>query len=200
MGTTPVTSTIADALFTAVQQSLLALLFGQPDRKFRTAEIITLLDSGTGAVHRQLQRLAAAGILTVTTVGNQKLYQANRTSPVFDELRGLMLKTVALTEPLREALQPIASTIDVAFVYGSIAKGTERPASDVDLLVISGALDYSDLYDSVQQAEVVISRKVNPTLMTAAEWKRKRSRSDGFVRRISAQPKLFIIGDEDALR
>jgi predicted nucleotidyltransferase len=199
MGRTAAGSMIADALLTPVQQSVLGLLFGQPDRRFRTAEIIETLASGTGAVHRQLQRLGAAGILTVTIEGNQKFYQANRSSPVFDELRGLMLKTVALREPLREALAPLAPRIDAAFVYGSIAKGTERASSDVDLLVISETLDYSDAYESLQQAEVTISRKINPTLMKPDEWKRKLSRSDGFVKRISEQPKLFIIGEEDAV-
>lgn len=189
---------LATVLFSPVQGRVLALLFGQPDRSFRTAEIIELLGSGTGAVHRQLQRMAGVGLLTVRSEGNQRLYQANRNSPVFEELRGLVLKTVGLTEPLQEALAPLESQINAAFIYGSVAKGTDRSTSDIDLLVISDELDYSRLYEALQETEALLSREIKPTLLKRAEWKRKRSR-DGFVKRISEQPKLFLIGDESVL-
>jgi predicted nucleotidyltransferase len=200
MGTAPehFRGSLASALFSPVQGRVLALLFGQPDRRFRTAEIIELVGSGTGAVHRQLQRMAGVGLLTAVSEGNQRLYQANRNSPVFDELRGLVLKTVGLAEPLREALAPLESEIEAAFIYGSVAKGTDRTTSDVDLLVISDAVDYSRLYEALQKAEALLAREIKPTLLKRAEWKRKGAR-DGFVKRISDQPKLFLIGDESAL-
>jgi predicted transcriptional regulator len=103
----PVPSTrLADVLFSPVQQRVLALLFGQPGRSFLGAEVIALAGSGTGAVHRQLIRLADSGLVMVTRVGNQKHYQANRDSPVFSELHGLVVKTVGLAGPLQEALAP----------------------------------------------------------------------------------------------
>jgi DNA-binding MarR family transcriptional regulator len=105
MGTNDDRGSLADALFTPVQQRVLGLLFGQPERRFQSAEIIRLAKSGTGAVHRQLQRLAQAGLVTVTPSGNQKHYQARRDTPVFDELHGLIVKTVGIVEPLRVALQ-----------------------------------------------------------------------------------------------
>jgi hypothetical protein len=94
MGTTtiPSTSGLADALFTPVQQRVLGLLFGQPSRRFQSAELIQLAESGTGAEHRQLQCLADSGLVTATRVGNQKHYQANPESPIFAELRGLIVK------------------------------------------------------------------------------------------------------------
>jgi len=95
---------MADALFTPVQQRVLALLFGQPERRYQSAELIRLAKGGTGAVHRQLARLAAAGLVTVTHTGNQKHYQARRDAPVFEELHGLVVKTVGLVQPLRRAL------------------------------------------------------------------------------------------------
>lgn len=193
------THSLADVLFTPVQRRVLGALFGQPDRAFRTREIIGIIGSGTGAAHRQLRRMEKAGLLTAATEGNQKLYQANRASPIFEELRGIVLKTIALREPLREALEPLSGLIVAAFVYGSIAKGSDRTTSDVDLFIIASDLDYSMLYEELQEAEAVLSRKINPTLMTPEEWKSKRSRADGFVKRISEQPKLFIIGDEDAV-
>ena len=130
-------SGLADALFTPVQQRVLGLLFGQPDRRFQSAELIRLAKGGVGAVHRQLGRLAEAELVTVTRTGNQKHYQARRDSPVFEDLHQLIVKTVGVAEPLRQALARKARAIRAAFVYGSVAKGTKRAGSDIDLLVIS---------------------------------------------------------------
>jgi predicted nucleotidyltransferase len=198
MGIT-ITTNPADALFTPVQQRVLALLFGQPDRRFQSAEIIRLADSGTGAVHRQLRRLEEAGLVLVHRTGNQKHYQARRDTPIFAELHGLVVKTVAVVQPLRSALTPLASRIEAAFVFGSIAKQTDRAKSDLDLLVISEDLTYPDLYEALLGAEEVLARPINPRIMTRGEWHAKQLQRDTFAARIAAQPKLFVIGSEDVL-
>jgi predicted nucleotidyltransferase len=198
MGTKP-QSALADALFTAVQQRVLGLLFGQPDRRFQSAEIIRLAKGGTGAVHRQLSRLEAAGLLSVTRAGNQKYYQARRDSPLFPELHGIMTKTVGLVEPLRQALDRHSSDVRSAFVYGSVAKGTDTAGSDIDLMVISDRLQYPDVFEALAGAESALARPVRPTLMTVADWRAKRSRRDSFASRVAAQPKLFVIGSADDL-
>jgi predicted nucleotidyltransferase len=192
-------TSLAEALFSPVQQRVLALLFGQPGRSFRSTEVITLADSGTGAVHRQLVRLAESGLVTVTRVGNQKHYQANRDSPVFAELHGLGVKTIGLVGPLQEALAPSRDHIQVAFVYGSIAKGTDTAQSDIDLMVISEDLPYSDLYSALQEAEATLQRPVHVNLMTAEEWKRKLAEGTPFVTKVQAQPKIWLIGSADDL-
>lgn len=193
------TSGLAGALFTPVQQRVLGLLFGQPDRRFRSSELITLAASGTGAVHRQLQRLAKVGLVEVTRDGNQKYYQADRSAPIFDELHGLALKTFGLVEPLRAALGPLADQIAAAAVYGSVAKGTDHAGSDIDLLVLSDELAYADVYEALQGAEAVLGRAVNPTVLSRAEWCRKRSRRDSFADRIASEPMLLILGEDNAL-
>ena len=108
-------NSLADALFTTTQQRVLALLFGQPARSFFATELIELTGSGSGAVQRELKRLTSSGLITVTPIGKQKHYQANPDSPVFAELRGLVLKTVALVEPIRQALERLADRITLAF-------------------------------------------------------------------------------------
>jgi Polymerase beta, Nucleotidyltransferase len=190
---------LAGALFTPVQQRVLGLLFGQPQRRFQSAELIRLAGSGTGAVHRQLQRLASTGLVVVTREGNQKYYQANRDSPVYPELHGLAVKTMGVVEPLRVALEPIAGRIFAAFVFGSVAKGSDHAGSDLDLFVVGDGLAYSDVYTALESAEVRLARPVNPTVMSRAQWKQKRARRDSFAARVAEQPKLFVIGSEDAL-
>jgi predicted nucleotidyltransferase len=196
---TRATGSLSDALFTPVQQRVLALLFGQPDRRFQSAELIRLADSGTGAVHRQLRRLEEVRLIDVTRIGNQKHYQARRDSPLFAELHGLVVKTVAVVEPLRAALSLLEDRIRAAFVYGSLPKGTDHAASDLDLLVISDSLSYPDIYEALQPAEESLARPVNPTVLTTEDWLRKKAGPDSFVARIATQPKLFVIGSENDL-
>lgn len=190
-------SGLADALFSSVDQRLLALLFGQPDRSFQSSELVRLARTGNGATQRVLARLTHAGLITMTGIGNQKHYQANRKSPVFAELHGLVVKTVGLIEPLRAVLQPLASRMRAAFVYGSIAKGTDRARSDVDLLVISDHLDHGDLFTALQPVEAILARQVNPTVFGHEEWAARRADEDSFASRVARGPRLFVIGSPD---
>jgi len=192
-------SGLAGALFSPVQQTVLGLLFGQPGRRFQSAELIRLADSGTGAVHRQLRRLETAGWVTASRVGNQKHYQANEACPAFDELRGLIAKTVGLVEPIRAVLEPLSEDISVAFIYGSIAKGEERAESDIDLLILSETLGLADVYPALRPVESALGRSVNPNIMTPEEWKKRRQVPDSFAGRIASQPHLFVLGGESDL-
>ena len=192
-------SGLANALFSPVQQRVLGLLFGQPGRRFQSAELIRLADSGTGAVHRQLRRLETSGWVKVTRMGNQKYYQANADCPAYAELQALIAKTVGLVEPLRRVLEPLAGKIEAAFVYGSIAKGSDRADSDIDLLVISEQVGYPEIFNALQSVEATLSRSINPNVMTPLEWRTKRVEKGSFVERIASQPRIFVIGSEDDL-
>jgi predicted nucleotidyltransferase len=158
MGMTKKTFGLSDALFSKVQQRVMALLFGQPDRSFYTSEILRHVDSGVGAVDRELTRLQRCGLVTVERVGNQKHFRANKQAPVFEDLRGLLEKTVNVTEPLKKSFERHASGIRSAFVFGSVAKGSDRADSDVDVLVIGDDLNYSDLYTAAQEAELTLKQ------------------------------------------
>lgn len=197
MGST--TTPLADALFSGVQQRLLALIFGQPDRSFYTNELLRLTGTGRGALQRELERLASSGLITLHAIGNQKHYQANRAAPIFDELRGIVLKTFGLSDVLRAALADLDDRIRAAFVFGSVAKGTDTAASDIDVLVVAEDLAYGELFERLAAAEATLGRKVNPTLYSPAELARKQRDDNHFVTRVMAQPKLFLKGGEDDL-
>jgi predicted nucleotidyltransferase len=191
---------LSNALFSKVQQRVLALIFGHSDRSFYTSEIVRSVHSGTGAVERELSRLQRSGLVSVERIGNQKHYRANHQSPIFEELQSLVLKTVALTEPLKKSLQPYSDKINAAFVYGSVAKGTDTARSDIDLAVIGDELEYSELYTATQSAENILGRKVNPIFLSPDDWKHKASQKGSFVNKISALPKVFLFGSEEDLR
>jgi predicted nucleotidyltransferase len=192
-------SGLAGALFSTVQQRVLAIVFGQPDRDFSTSEVIRLAGSGTGAVHRELGRLSASGLVTVTRIGNQKRYRANRGSPIFEELRGLIVKTVGLVGPLADALSPLASKIRTAFVFGSVAKSEDTSESDLDLMIIGDDLAYAEVYTALQDVEARLGRSIHPNVMSAGDWHRKLVKRSAFVTRVNSQPKLFVLGSKDDL-
>jgi predicted nucleotidyltransferase len=188
---------LGDVLFGKAQRRVLALLFGNPDRTYYVNEIVRLAEAGIGAVQRELGRLEATGLVVVTRVGNQKHYQANRQAPIFDELRGIVVKTFGVADHLRSALAPIAKRIRAAFIYGSIAKGTDTASSDVDLMILSDDVSFSDVIKALTTAEQQIGRSVSPTIFGVDEWRAKLGEEGGFLQRVLVQPKLFLIGTED---
>jgi hypothetical protein len=191
-------ASLADALFTPVQQRVLGWLFGQPERRFQSGELIRLAKSGTGAVHRLLTKLAQTGLVTVAHVGNQKHYQANPASPVFAELAGLIRKSVGLAFPLQQALAPLADRISLAFVYGSVARGEEhdgqRHRPDGRSL---RPWTTRRCTKPCKQLRPRWAAPSIPTLMSAAEWQRKRGEADSFAARIASLPRLMLIGGDD---
>jgi len=162
----PKRASLADALFSNTQQRVLGFLFGHPERSFFATELIKLAGGGSGAVQRELARLAESGLVTVKRVGTQKHYQANPKSPIYVELCGIVQKTVGLAEPLREALAPLAKRITAAFVFGSVAKRGDTATSDIDVLALSDSVDYADVFAVLQSAEAKLGRTVNPTVYT----------------------------------
>jgi predicted nucleotidyltransferase len=199
VGSAAAASGVADALFSKVQQRVLAVLFGNHSRSFYANELIALAGSGTGAVQRELAQLEAAELVTVTRIGNQKHYQANTAAPIFEELRGLVLKTSGLVDVLRSALAPIAAQIEIAFVFGSLANATDTAKSDIDLLVVGERLAYAELFAALEPASMRLKRTVNPTLYTRSEIDKRIRAENSFIKRVFAQPKLWVIGEHTGL-
>jgi len=187
---------MADALYSRTQQSVLGLLFGQPDKSFYTNEIIKKSGGGSGAVQRELSRLARSGLVTVERIGAQKHYQANPRAPIFSELCAIIIKTVGLVDPLRTVLEPFLANIRMAFVYGSVAKGEDSASSDVDLMIISDSLTYADVFPALEGVSTELGRSVHPTLYSWAEMEKRIKSDNAFVKRVLAQPKIWIKGTE----
>jgi predicted nucleotidyltransferase len=185
---------LADALLSKTQQRVLALLFGQPSRSFYANEVIALAGSGSGAVQRELGRLVASGLVSVRAVGNQRHYQANEQSPLFAELRSIVLKTVGLAGPLRAALAPISDRILAAFVYGSVAKQVDTASSDIDVMIVSDTVTYADVFEHLEEAAAKLGRPVNPTILSRKELSKRLKQDNAFITRILSQPTIWLIG------
>ena len=192
-------TSVADALFPKGRQRVLAVLYGNVDRSFYANEIIRLAGTGTGAVQRELESLAGAGLVTVTRVGNQKHFQANARAAVYGALHDLVVKTSGVADVLRAALADVAMDVRAAFVYGSVAKNEDRSASDIDLMVISDRLAYADVFAALESATRRLGRTVNPTVYSREEFARRARGRNAFVSRVMTQPKIWIIGGDDDL-
>ncbi len=188
---------LADALFTTTQQRLFSFLFGQPYKSFYLTELVRLAEVGRGGVQRELMRLESTGLVTVTTIGNQKHYQANPDSPLFVELTGIVKKTVGLKQPLLNALEPLQKNIDLAFVYGSVAKGIDTANSDIDLMVVSDELTLEKIFSAITSLEAQLGRSVNPTLYSSKEFSQKRKTKNGFIYKVLNAPVIELIGVVD---
>jgi len=199
MGTKSQPVSLSDALFSKVQRRVLALIFSHPERSFYTSEIVRHVGS-VGAVDRELSKLARSRLVSIEHIGNQKHYRANQAAPIFEELRGLIEKTVGLAEPIKKSFEPYADAIKSAFVYGSVAEGADTADSDIDLIVIGDDLNYSGLYTAAQSIENKLRRKVHPLFFSPKDWYRKTSENGSVFKKISRSPKIFIIGSEKDLR
>jgi len=187
---------IANYLFGQTRSNVLSALFLHPDKSIHVRELARATGASPGSLHRELRALSDLGLLLRQEVGRQVHYQANPQCPVFAELAGLLRKTAGLADVLREALMPLGSKVDLAFVYGSVASGSERPTSDVDVMVL-GRAGFSDVVLALADVQVALAREVNPTPMTAKDFARKFSGGDGFARSVAVSPKIWLIGGED---
>jgi predicted nucleotidyltransferase len=198
MGTSNVkTYSLGEALFSKTQRQVLGLLFGHPEKSFYAKEIVRFAGVGIGSVHRELEKLSTVGLLTIEHIGNQKHYQANEKSPIFEELKGIVQKTFGLADVLKDALSDHSDIIKLAFIYGSVAKSTDRASSDIDVLIVSGQLSYSEVLALFSVVESKLGRTVNPTIYKYEEFRNKLASDNNFVKRVVEQPKIFLIGTEN---
>ena len=185
-------STIGDALFTKTQQRVLGLLYGKPEQSFYLNEIVRLADMGKGAVSRELAKLAKAGLLTVMRQGNQSHYQANAENPIFDELKGIIQKTFGVVDVLKSALATLLPDLELAFIYGSLAKGSEHASSDIDLMLVGDDLSYGEVMALLDSAEQELGRTINPTLYNSQDFATRIDARQSFITRVMEQPKLWL--------
>ena len=192
------TGNLASLLFGAYRRDVLALLLLHPELSLHVREIARVMGKAPGTLLRELNLLADAGLLVKKPVGNQVHFQANPASAVYEELRGILKKTVGVADVLREALEPVTHRVRTAFVYGSVARGDERAGSDLDLMVI-GEVKFADLVEVLAPLHEVLRREINTSLYPAKEFRSKVAAAEPFLKRVLADRKIFLIGGEDEL-
>lgn len=189
---------LLDALLPKTRQGLLAAMFMQPDKSWYASELARRMGVPSSSLQRELADLTQVGLLKHSRQGRMAYYQANKASPVFSDLRGLLVKTAGLVDVLADALKPLKSKVHLAFVYGSIASNEDTSESDIDLMVV-GKVAPVDLALPLRRARELLGREINPTVYTAAEFTRKRAEKDHFLSQVMTKPRLLVLGNEDDL-
>ncbi|QFS38535.1 nucleotidyltransferase domain-containing protein [Burkholderia cepacia] len=189
---------IASTLFGDYRRRALGLLLLRPDQALHVREIARLTGTTPGTLHKELSKLAEAGILSRDRQGNQVLYRANRSCPIYEELASIMRKTSGMADVLSEALLPCAEEIRVAFVFGSVARGQETADSDVDVMVI-GSVGFATVVRRFYDAQATLGRDINPKVLSEDEFREGVAGQDAFLRDVLGKPKIFLIGSDDDL-
>ncbi|WP_058533732.1 nucleotidyltransferase domain-containing protein [Legionella saoudiensis] len=185
-------------LFSEYRRRVLALLLLHPDERYHVREIARLTNTTAGTLHRELSKLAKSKVLLREQSGNQVYYQANRNFPIYTELSSILKKTSGLVDVLFDFLTPLAEKIEVAFVFGSVAKGTENLGSDIDVLII-GEVDFTEAVAALYAAQASLGREINPKIYSREQWKASLQKQDLFIQEVLNNPKLFIMGAEHDL-
>src|SRR4030042_230785 len=180
-------------LFGKTRQAVLALLYGRADSSFYTKQVLDAVKIGRGTVQRELKNLTDTGIISREVQGRQVYYRANKSCPIYAELKSIVTKTFGMADVLRDVLSPLSEQIAVTFVYGSMASGEATVASDLDLMVV-GDMDEMALHGALSQAEKLLTRPVNYTLMSRLEFQKRRGERGGFLSRVLSGPKITILG------
>lgn len=184
---------LTSLLFTDYRRRVLGLLLLHPDRRYHLREIARLTGTVPGTLTRELTKLADAGLLVKTKVGNQLQYAADRQCPIYEELTSILRKTSGLVDVLAEALLPLANRIDLAFVFGSMASGKANSNSDIDLMVV-GEASFSEVITCLYPAQTALGREINAKVYGRAEWKKLVVSQSSFIEDIIGKPKLLVLG------
>lgn len=187
------------ALFGRTRRLILSLLFSRSDESFYLREIVRLTGAGLGPVQRELKLLADAGIIERRKTGKQVYFKANRNSPVFPDLKTLIIKTVGVGDIISSALSPLANGISFSFIYGSFAKGTEKSTSDIDVMVV-GSVSTKEVVKALSQARHKLGRELNPSVYSTDDFINRYKAGNAFINRIISEPKIMLMGNEEDIR
>ncbi len=193
------TASISDLLFpNQYRRKVLGLLLMRPDQQIHLRELARVIGAAPGTLKKELDALCGVGLLRAERVGNQVRFCANTAHPVFPELQALIRKTIGLADALRLSLAPLAGRIDAAFIFGSMASGTESAGSDIDLMVVGDA-GFAEIVDATYAAQATLGREINPKVMSASEWQAKKAERNAFLQDVLNKPRIMLIGDADVL-
>lgn len=184
---------IRSLISSRIRIELLKILALNPESTFNINELSRRTGFSLRGVDRELKNLFSGGILTRIVSGNQHRYQLDPTCPINREIRGIVIKTVGITDVLKKALKAVEKDIELGFIYGSFASGDYRNESDVDLLIVSelSGLKLAELLGPVQNE---IGRSINISQFTPAEYDSRKRQNDHFLTRVLDGPKIRVFG------
>ena len=184
-------------LFSSTRAELLGLFFNNPEDRFYLREIARHIGKDAAGIKRELDKLVKIGLLAIEKRGVQKYYFANKNSPIFSEMKGLIFKTTGVQGSMKASLSRLKG-VKVAFIYGSYAKGAEKEDSNINLMVI-GQANITELNDMVMGLEDKLKRDIDYLVFDEQEYRKRKDSKDPFIRELLKGKKIFLLGKEDEL-
>jgi predicted nucleotidyltransferase len=181
-----------------LRAKVLGWFFTHVDERFFVRQLESLVKEDSTNLSRELARLESLKILVSEREGRQKYFKVNRSSPTFEEMKALILKTVGVSGVIKSGLEKVKG-IKYAFIYGSFARNTEKPESDVDLMVVGNA-HLDEIEDILSKIEQQLGRSVNIIFYSLREFREKISSKDSFIRTVLNSPKIMLIGEENGIK
>jgi predicted nucleotidyltransferase len=189
---------LLDTLMPSTRQNILAATVLHPEKSWYLRELAEFLNVSPSSIQRELANLTKAGILKKTIDGNRTYFNADQNCPIFPELKSVLIKTVGVVDLLQHSLKLLLRKISVAFIFGSIASGTENSESDIDLFIV-GDVELMEVVKATKNTEHTLRRSINPIVLSITEAKRKLKEKHSFIERVRKSDKLFLIGEDNEL-
>lgn len=190
-------SLLPEILSSKVRAEVFRLLFGINDEALHMREIQRRTGCAIGTIQSELKKLLRHDLVQKRKDGNRQYYTANKTHPLYLDIRNLVLKTNGLVDIIHNALRK-AETVKIAFVFGSIARQEEKSRSDLDLMVI-GDLGLRKLTEMLSEVPSIIQREINPYVLSKDEFIKRRGKNNPLITNVLNSQKIFIIGNENDL-
>lgn len=187
---------LEELLSSRTRAAIFGLLFGVKEQYLHIREIERRSGFAVGSVRQEALKLVRLGLVVRRKSGNRTYYEPNKNHPLYVDIRRIVLKTSGLAEALADALGE--KGIQCAFVFGSLAAGTEQPESDVDLMII-GDIGLREASKRLAGMGDGIGREINSHVMTPEEFDRRRRTAEHFVSSVMASPRIWVKGSEDDL-
>lgn len=191
-------SPLSEILSSKVRAEIFRILFGLGEEELYMRELERRSGFTIGTIQTELKKLLSIDLVKKRKDGNRSYFSANRTHPLYQDIRSMVLKTTGLVDILKSALQD-QTDIQIAFVFGSIARNEAKADSDVDLFII-GDTGLRNVSVLLSGASEMIGREINPHVVSKEEFTQRKHANEHFINRIFEESKLFIIGNEDDLK
>jgi len=179
------------------REKIFRLFFSDPEKEYYLRELERILDISVGNIRRELLSLEKSGLFKREKRGKQVYYSVNKKSPIFEEFKKIISKTIGIEKLIKETLKKIKD-IKIAFIYGSFAKEKEDSLSDIDLMIV-GNPNEDTLVSKISLVEDDLKREINYNIFSPKDFKKGLAKKEVFLEEIVDDPKIFIIGNQNDL-
>jgi len=187
-----------DALFPRTRQAILSAVLLRPDKWWYLTDLAKHLGVPPSSLQRELPSLVNSDLLISRKDGNRIYYKINPDCPIVEELQSIFVKTSGIADVIKSCLKKFSAKIEIAFVYGSVARMEELSTSDVDLMII-GDVVLPELVTSLKRAEKTLGREVNPTIYPSQEFLQRSRKGNSFINTVLSDGKIFLKGSDSEL-